>query len=458
MRQFVIALIASVLLTACQEDMPSAQLETSPGGLEYWRLHIPEAKQVILRIGWETDWTFRPQASQAVPYIGADLILEGGAQGYPAGEVVETFADLQAEGSIWIRPTNVIGTLVAPTANFSKAVDIANAHLRSPLLPKDGFIRLQEAFAGRMTEAAAIPGNKMMESFYWAAFGDTPMRRMLAYDVGGEIALATRDEVAQWHRQTLVRSGAKIVIAGAVDAKEAGAAVDALLAGLPEGAASKLPTPKANFAPRRILLHAPDSQTSGLIFMAPFPSVGEVEGDGDSDANDAILVSALGGDDQSILFDVARTQLRASYGVYASLGGYANTLRTLSFQGEIETAKLAEAETALLAGYADFQKKGPSGDLAQRKATYRAASEAAVKDPASASLISLYALIAKQDPNLLLNVKPALEKLDMPSLMTRLGKDFPTPNSFMVLAFSPDAKALPGACVITQPAEAVNCR
>ena len=40
----------------------------------------------------------------------------------------------------------------------------------------------------------------------------------------------------------------------------------------------------------------------------------------------------------------------------------------------------------------------------------------------------------------------------------RLRNDFPAPDGFVVIAVSPDADGLPGACVIKTPRESMDCQ
>jgi zinc protease len=292
MKRISALILAFVLLAGCKEEKPSLFAEKSPGGIEYLRVLIPAADDTVIRIAWPTDWAFRAEANQAVPFIGVDLILAGGAVGYPAGEVVEAFADLRAEGSLWVNNSeHVMGVLTAPKENFSAALKIANAHLRAPLLAQDWFERMRDQDAADMTEAAAKPLNKGLDTLYWSVLGDGSLRRMLTYETSEEIAAATRDEVVKWHRETFFRSPAKIVIAGDVTASEAGTAVDALLEGLPDGRGVEPRKAKVNTSPKRILLHLPDAQTTNLLFVAPISALATLL----HDSEEVILLGALGG-------------------------------------------------------------------------------------------------------------------------------------------------------------------
>jgi hypothetical protein len=68
------------------------------------------------------------------------------------------------------------------------------------------------------------------------------------------------------------------------------------------------------------------------------------------------------------------------------------------------------------------------------------------------------AILDGQDANLALTLSSLLDKVTGATIEARAASAFPKAETLIVLAVSPDASALPGACVITSPAEAVNCR
>ena len=448
------AAFALILLAGCQEETkPGATMETSPGGIEYVRLYIPEAEDVAIQIAWPTDWALREDVNQAVPYIGTDLILAGGAEGFPPGEVVETFADLNAEGTMWVTVDHLHGQLIAPKENLDKTVEIAAAHLAKPTMDQDWFDRVQQGFAANTAEAKSQPANRGYDALRWAILGNTPLRRALSVDPPDLITTTTRADVLDWHKQTLVRTGAKVVIAGAIGAEAAGKAVDVLLSGLPAGAAMKIGAPASDFAPKRILLHVPTAQTSTLVVIGPLPPTRE-----GSEFEDILLASALGGDDKSVLFDAVRTGLRASYGFGAGLDAYSRDLRVIVLSGEVETAKLAEAETVVRNAYSEFVNAAKLGDLTARKEPFKVNVEQTATLPGPASFSALMAILDEQDPNLALTLPSILDKVTDATIQARAAAAFPKAEELIVLAVSPDAAALPGACVITSPAEAANCR
>ncbi len=452
MIRMILVMASALLLVGCKADGPQASQEISLGGIAYSRLYLPDASDVAIQIAWSTDWVSRSDVNQAVPYIGADLVLSGGAVGYPAGQAVEEFTDLQAQAWLGVTPDNILAELVVPKENLDNAVQIANAHLRAPLLDDKWLTRIRDGFVAQMAETSARPENQGFAALRWAAFGTSPIRVALSLDQPGMIKAITRDDIALWHSTVLSRANAKLVIAGALDATQAGRVVDALLEGLPAGAPVTPLSIRADFTPKRILLHIPNAPTSTLVFMAPLPPTAE-----GGEMEDAILVRALGGGESSVLFNAVRTELRAAYGFGAGLDGFTRSNRFFVLRGQVDTDKLAQTEEVVRTAYSAFRNEGPTDALADLKAPLAESFQIISHDPASSAFSALMAILDGQDPQMAFDLKHILDAVSDESLKERLQQAYPAPEDFIVLAVSPNANALPGACVITKPEQAKAC-
>lgn len=453
MRHVVTTALALILLAGCQEESNSASTgETSPGGIAYTRLYIPDSEDVAIQIAWPSNWAMRPGVNQDAPFIGAELIMAGGAEGFPAGEVIETFADLNAEGTLWASPDHFHGQLIAPKEHLDKAVEIAAAHLSKPTLDQAWFERIRQGIASRLAETRAQPATQGYDALRWAVLGDTPLRLALTGDAQLTEGL-TNEEVRRWHAEVLTRTGASVVIAGDISAEEAAVSVDALLQGLPDHRSVIAPAAEVDFSPRRVLLHVPEAQTSTLIFLGPLPPTRKGK-----EFEDVLIATALGGDDNSVLFDAVRTGLRASYGFGAGIDAYTREHRILVFSGEVETSKLAEAEVIVRSAYSEFLKSADMSRVIARKPALEEHAKQTAKDPVTASFSALMALLDGQDPNLALTLPEVLAAVTEETLRVRAASAFPAADQMIVMAVSPDAEALPGACVISTPSEAANCR
>lgn len=448
-----IALAMTVLANAQTSVAAEVTTEISPEGIEYVRLYMPDTEDVAIQIAWPSDWVMREDFNQAVADLATELIFAAGAEGFPPGEIGEVHADLNAQATVWLTSDHLQLEIIAPKDNLDKAVESTAAHLSAPSMDAAWFERIRQENISIMAEEMSVPINRGYEALRWIILGDTPIRRALSGHAPEMYSKATREEVLEWHRTTLIRNGAYIVIAGAIDAEVAGTTVDALFSRLPEGKPVEPIAPEADFAPRRILLHVPEAQTSTLEFFGPLPPTrlgGELE--------DIVLASMLGGDDNSVLFDAVRTGLRASYGFGAGIDAYSRDLRFLFLAGEVETGKLAEAETIVRAAYAEFLKAPQLGDLAARKVPMATNIEQNTRDPLAASFVLLMALLDGQDPDVFQRLPDLLEEVTNATLHSRVSSAFPSAESLIVLAVSPDAEALPDACVIKTPEEAVKCR
>ena len=453
MIRFLLALLVVFIPALGRAEAPAASPEISPGGIAFTLLRLPGNKDVVLTAAWPTGWAYREDVNQAAPIVGTRLILSGGAEGYPAGEVIETFADLKAEARLYLTAQDhVIGEIVTRKENVPAVVKIANAHLRAPTLDEGWFARIRDGVAQSMAEARARPSHAGFDAVRWAVFADQPLRSALSLDAPGVFGELTRKDVAAWHRETFTRRPEAVVVAGDIDAEAAGKAVDALLAGLPDNAPALSRQARADFTPRRILLHLPDAQVTSLAFIAPLPPTrlgGEVE--------DLILTGALGGE-KGVLFDAVRTRLRASYGFAAGFSNYTRESRVLFVAGEVESGRLAEVEEVVCDAFAAFRKAGPGGDLAARKAPLRAQFAKMPDFVLDVARAELQSALDGFQPGRSLRLAAEFDAVTEESLRARLAGAFPGAGDFIVIAVSPDGNAMPNACVITTPEQAADCR
>jgi predicted Zn-dependent peptidase len=450
----IIALMSALaVLAACTNDQPTASGETSPSGIAYTLITLPDHEDVSIHVAWPTDWAYRTETNKAAPFIGTQLILAGGAEGFPAGEVVERFADLNSEGRIYVAVKNhITGEFTFERNNLNETIEIANAHLRAATLDETWFTRIKDGAAQNMAQAQAQPAHASFDAVRWAVFGEAPLRNALSLDDPGTFNTLTRDDIIAWHQETFTRNPEAIVITGDIDTDTAGAAVDALLEGLPNTEVSPVWETPIDFTPKRILLHDPDAEVTNLAFLALLPSTRE-----GGELEDLILTRALGGDDQSALFEAVRTNLRASYAFGAGISNYTRKHRLLFMTGEVEDAKLADAETVVREAYTAFQSNTPDGSLEDRKASLEAnfaeLSEFVVDQARSELQSSLDGFPIGRS----LQMSAELEAVTERTLFERLQNDFPRIEDFIVIAVSPNADSLPSACVIRMPHEAADC-
>lgn len=450
---FLVALIG--VLAACNDDTPDASQQVSPKGVAYTLLHLPDQDDVSIHIAWPTDWAYRSDVNPAAPYVGSELILSGGAEGYPAGEVGERFADLNVVGELYISVAdNVIGELTFNRNDIDEVIAIANTHLRAPTLDEKWFERTQSGLEQEMVEAKSQPIHKVFDTARWAVFGHQPLREAISLDVPDTIRRVSPSEVEEWHQETITGIPEAVIIAGEISAKEAGRALDKLLHGLPDvEASSQKPEAISDFSPKRILLHVPDSEFTFISFIGQIPASSEP-----GEISDYLIADALGGGEHSSLFQAIRGELRASYDFEAGISNYTRDRRFLYMSGQVEGAKLDQVAKVVRKTYLDLLREGLDGVLGNLKEPYREHFTTLPEYIVDLARSELQNALDGYEVGRSLSLNDELSQITEDEILKRLAQVYPRPDDFVVIAVSPDPSALPGACVIKTPQEALDCR
>ncbi|WFE75760.1 pitrilysin family protein [Roseinatronobacter sp. S2] len=452
MIRFALALPLVLGLSFCEGDQsPVATDQTSPNGTSYRLIQMPGNDYAAILAAWPNDWAWQAGRNPTTPYIGAELILAGGATGYPAGEVVERFADMDAEGVLAVSADHLYGRIVSKKQDLSEAITIANAHLTQPSFDDEWFERIRTSFTQSMAEAQSQTMHQGFEALRWAVLGEQPVRKMLSLDDSAQFAALSLDDLRAWHSATVTEQPEAVVITGDVTPEQAGAALDQLFAGLPADNADTHEV-TLDYRPRQILLHLPDATDAHLTFIAPLPATRN-----GGDLEDQILVNALGGDEDSVLFATVRDGLRASYSFDAGVANYTRENRFLLMAGTLEADKLNDAVDLVRDAYTGFRSTGPDGDINDRKEPWRAAFEENRNYVVDQGRMELETTLDGFATGHSLTTLDMLDALTATDLRNRLRDHWPDAQDFVIMAVSPDADALPGACVITQPEEAKDC-
>lgn len=449
------ALAAICLLSACLPEEETVELQTSAQGIEFAFLPMPDSEMVSIAVSWPQPWASRAQANRAVPYLAPDLMVAGGAEGFAPGALMETFADLGAEASLYTQFDSLRGSVMAPPDALDGAIAAANAVLRAPSFAAEWQDRLQSDLLAAQVESNAASATQGFYALRLGMLGDTPYTEHISLMDTEAIAAVTADDLRAWHSETIVRAGMRVAVAGPISAAQARVAVDDLLANLPQGTAQ--PSTDITFAggaAKTVLLHLPDAEKTTLALVAPLPPSGT-----DADADDVIGAIALGGDDQSLLFAAIRTQLRASYSMAAGLDNFGRKARILVMSGEVETATLAAAKDAALAAYAQMQSTPISPELLLRwrDPIIDGVRDAVERDSFMLANSMVEAQLDGVEPQVVQRLPAMFGAVTRDSIQKRYANDYPALDDIWVLAISPDANALPGACVITAPRQVLDC-
>ena len=450
-----IAIWALVLfgLQSCSDSNPVITKEVSPSGIPYTLAFMSGQEKVAIKAAWPTDWLFHDNHNLTAPGVGAQLILAGGADGYSPGKAVELFADLQAEASLYPDVDFVSGSLVVPKAHLDEAVKITRAHLVSPALDATWLDRIRNQVADNATQEKADPIALLKSTIIHALYGNQPISRLIGPDVPEQARLVSIDDIRAWKEEVFNRSNPIIVIAGDISAQQAGREIDALLEDLPAGNHTISKQINQNLQPRKILLQLPDMKDPQLVFVGPLPPINK-----GGEAEDAVATFILGGSEQSLLFKAIREDLRASYSFGSNVGGFIISQRVLSLGGGVDSANLEKAARKVNEVYEGFRSKGPNDTIDPIRAQIKNNFHSSIFTTSdSFAAMTLVGLMNGNTPDYALQFYNALDSVTPESIQTRLKSSFPKTDEFIVIATSPDATALPGACVIHTPAEASNC-
>lgn len=137
---------------------------------------------------------------------------------------------------------------------------------------------------------------------------------------------------------------------------------------------------------------------------------------------------------------------------------FANTARVLLISGEVETAQTAAVRDLVLKTYDDMAHKPLDSATVERWRDVLADGFAQLRDDTTNRATTMVgSMIYGYDPLTFEQSPQWIAALTPDSLMARYAKDYPKADALTVIAVSPDANALPGACVITAPRDVLMC-
>jgi len=443
-------------LTSCNKDTSRAVvLAQSPDGRPFHFMPIYESgvTDITVSVSWPMQWAYKSDRNPATPYIAADAVLSGGTDKLAPQEVMEIFSDKNSHGQLFIRPNDVLGELSFPKEHIDDVVSIASEMLKSPQFDEAWIKRIKHGFLSNQEESRSLAAHQMWAAARTAVLSDGPLNNFMSLPELSKISDVDENDLRRWHAETIVQAGVTVSVTGAISRKDAGKAIDRLLSGLPAGqsvtAASSQPV---DFSPRIILVHLPDAEKSTLGFVGQMPPTEE-----GGDLTDLLALNFFARSGSGPLFNAVRTRLRASYGFQAGLTNYDRATGILYIGGEVETSKLAEVSETVLKTYSDFRT---SPDLTGFDNLRHAMAEGSAKnvkyvDIAARSILEL--ALDNREPSDAPRIGELLKAIQARDVEARMANVFPSADSLIIVAASPDANALPGACVVTEFKDAAQC-
>jgi predicted Zn-dependent peptidase len=407
---------------------------------------------ITITIAWPMSWAFSSDRNPAVPYVAAEAILSGGTDELASQDVLELLNDKNSRGQLYVRPDHAIGEISFPKEHVDDVISIAGEMLTSPQFDQVWVDRIKQGLLANQTQLQAQTANQMWALARLAVLDETPLNEFLSLPDLAAIEDTSVDDLRRWHAETIVQNGVTISVTGAISQDDAGKAVDQLLAGLPEGQAQGAPNFNTNFAPKIILLHLPDAEKTTLGLLGQLPPTAE-----GGDLTDLLALNFFGRSGSGPLFNAVRTDLRASYGFQAGSTNYDRNTRIMFIAGEVETEKLAEAADLVRTTYESFRA---APDLTGLDDLRRGMAEGTAQnvlyvDVAARTMLEL--ALDGRSPGDAPRLGELLENVTAQDIQDRLASVFPSGDNFIVIAASPDASALPGACVITKIEQVAQC-
>jgi len=451
------AVAASLALCATLAGAPAlaqqAEELTSPGGIAFSHLRMPDQESVSIQVAWPSDWPYIGEPA-GTPYVAAELLPAGGAGDLTPAEVQQAFEELQAEGGLSMTADHAYGYLNARARDLDAAIELGASVLSEPALDEDWLARIRDGLATNMAEAVMADGSRAGDVLRRLSLGASGLVRFLSLSPPEVITDVTRADVQRWQERTLVRTGMTVAVAGGIDAEAAGEAVDALLGGLPIGEGEvETPDVDVDETPMSIVLQDPESDKSTMLLVGRLPPTsqgGELE--------DILISMTLGGGDESRLFETLRTTLRASYAAEALIDNQSRLLRILVLYAEAETDKLPEARTALRDAYDAFVTDGPTDEeLAAAKANLAEGVRQMLESPVGAAGSLVQTALDGQPATRVSGLPDELEAVTMKSVRARLAAVYPSANQLQEVIVTPEAEGIDGACIIASVAELDSC-
>lgn len=464
---FLGAILVSLVACKDTENRKVVQAET-PEGRSFYYMPIDEAgvTDITITMAWPMGWAYDADLNPATPYVAAEAILSGGTPQLRPQDVLELFNDKNASGRLYVRSDHAIGELSFPKEHIADIVSVSAQMLTSPKFDPAWLERIKQGFIVNQTQFQTQTANQMWAAARQAVLGQRALNAFLSLPDLSAIEAVGIEDLHDWHTATLTQDVAAIVVTGAIDRADAGKAVDDLLGHLPDASAqaqvqgqSQGQRPGqadsvgvADFAPRTILLHLPQAEKTTLALLGPLPPTAK-----GGDLADLLAVHLFGRPGDGPLFQAIRTDLRASYGFQAGFTNYDRATRFMFITGEVEAAKLAQAVDVIRTTYDSYRT---TSDFDGFEDVRKNLSEGTAKnvlyvDVAARTMLEL--ALDERDPSVAPNLGALFAEVSTTDVAARLATAFPAADRLIVLAASPDADVLPGACVITDIAQASDC-
>jgi zinc protease len=439
-----------VVQGAVAQAQPTITRETSPAGLSFRYVHMPEDTHQSLGFSWKDGTSIALPGKEALSGLGPALMMEG-PKGLTRSVMVEDLRDLQGTIGLTASVNYARGNVLAPAAKFSETAALMARVLADPALPENVLRDQQRNRAAALQQAAQNPETQARQLLARLLLGDGPYWRTIAGDAAALARITTAD-IQAWRREVLVRDNLMLVAVGPLSAADVGREIDRVFAGLPQsGSRPEVPKPVVRSPGKLVVLERPVVQT---IISAAAPTSLAVTPDF---VRAQVAITVLGGGFNGRMMKAVRERLGATYGISATLQAYDESARGLHIHTPVANDKAKDALATIRAEYAHFFTDGITDEeIAPIKTNLISGiREITRRGPPLAGF--LLALMQQGFPDDYLATYDArVNALDRGTINATIRNNFPAPPLTIVMV-APSADGLGADCVIKAPAEIARC-
>ncbi len=452
MKRLFYRILALVALLSAAPALATTS-HKSPGGIPFLLTEIANAKKVVFRVHWPHSWPYQAGNNPAAPSVGAQLMIQGGAGGKMPLTLLQKFNELNSTGQIAATRAGMIGVLALGKDNIPAAATLVADILGAPTLDEKWLRRIKSNI--RKTQAAT---NKKLIQQAWNAirYADLHAQPIRGYYSGDDLGVfdrLTRQDVQRWHKQTFQKAGMIVAVAGPITAQEAGQAIDLMAAKLPQGKKPRPQKVKIYKHPNRIWLHVPHAKKALIGYSASIPPNSKGH-----EVEDLITLNLLRGNDKSGLLQALRTEMRATYSVFATQTVYGQQTKFFSFGMEVKPDDVAKVDQITRAHYKKFRNGALNVDFFAALRNNLAKTIAGnSKKPGIAAFMALANRLDGFDVKRIDHIVGLINATTLSSVKKHLKRDFPAEADLQQIVVSPDLPKTDGYCVITNPSQAAGC-
>lgn len=335
---------------------------TSPDGHGFWLVEEPSIPIVAVEMGFSGGSWLDPDGREGLARLTLSLLEEGAgdldavAFANRADEISARFGFGAGREQVTVSARFLLETLDESSTLLTLA-------MTEPRFDSEPVERLRRQMLSGVASREKDPDSIAARAWFDQAFPGHPYGR----PSGGtreSLSAITVDDLRAMHRRLLTRTDVDIAIVGAIDADRAGALVDRLLKGLPEGEAIDVPQAQTAPPPGLTVFEEDVPQSVALLGHAGLPR-------SDPDFIAAYVMNYVlgGGGFSSRLTEEVREKRGLAYSVYSYLSPMDGA--ALHMAGvQTANARISESLDVIRTEWREMAEAGITADELARAKTY----------------------------------------------------------------------------------------